>query len=62
MLYPGQFSILKKQLSLPGYRSLPLAGGWVLSWHEKLEMFHLPKHGILLLGIGAALRKKEDEE
>jgi len=51
MLYPGQFSILKKQLSLPGYRSLPLAGGWVLSWHEKLEMFHLPKHGILLLGI-----------
>ena len=51
MLHPGQFAILKKPLSLPAYRTLSLSNGWVLSCHEKLELFSLPKHGILLLGI-----------
>jgi len=51
MQHPGQFAILKKALSLPGYRTLPLSGGWVLSRHEKLELFALPEHEIFLLGI-----------
>ncbi len=51
MPYPGQFVILKKPLTLPGFRTLPLSGGWVLSCHEGLEVFYLPKHEVLLLGL-----------
>ena len=51
MSHPGQFSILKKALSLPGWQALPLSGGWVLSCHKKLDVFYLPKHGLLLLGL-----------
>ena len=51
MPYPGQFVILKKPLTLPGFRTLPLSDGWVLSCHEALNVFYLPKHELLLLGL-----------
>ena len=51
MTHPGQFSILKKPLSLPDWQTLSLSGGWVLSFHKKLDVFYLPKHGLLLLGL-----------
>lgn len=51
MTHPGQFSILKKTLSLPGWQALSLSGGWVLNYHEKLKVFSLPERGLLLLGL-----------
>ena len=51
MTHPGQFTILKKPLSLSAWRTLPLSDGWVLSCHEKLNVFYLPKHSLLLLGL-----------
>ena len=51
MTHPGQFLILKKTLSLPGWQTLSLSDGWVLNYHEKLKVFSLPRHGLLLLGL-----------
>ena len=51
MVHAGQFAILKNRLQLPGYRHLPLDGGWVLSYHERLKVYHCPEKNILLLGI-----------
>lgn len=51
MIHPGQFSIMKKELILPGWQTISLSDGWVLSYHEKLKVFYLPKHGLLLLGL-----------
>lgn len=51
MIHGGQFAILKKPVELPGYTSIPLQDGWILSYHEKLQVCQSADHTTLLLGI-----------
>ena len=51
MIHGGQFAILKQGIDLPGYRHIPLADGWILSYHEKLRVYQSADQSVLLLGL-----------
>ena len=51
MLHDRQFAVLKKPVDLPGYRHIPLAEGWILSYHEKLPVYFSKSKQALLLGV-----------
>ncbi|MCR4805820.1 MAG: hypothetical protein K5981_09295, partial [Clostridia bacterium] len=51
MIHAGQFAILKSKIDLPDFRSMPLDGGWILSWHSRLSVWQSKDRRALLLGI-----------
>jgi len=50
MLHRQQFCILREGVDLPGYKSIDLEDGWVLSYHEELPLYHDEEGGAALLG------------
>ena len=50
MIHRQQFAILKKRIDLPGYKSIDMEDGWVLSYHEDLPVYLDKKSQTFLLG------------
>ncbi len=50
MLHRQQFCILRDRADLPGYKSIDLEDGWVLSYHEELPLFFDEPSQTALLG------------
>ena len=49
-MHNGQFAILKEEITLPGFQSIRLDEGWILSWHKKLQVRYDEEKKRLLLG------------